>query len=140
MIHWIERLPELLKRRLRSCCFDTTKFAPLDTVHNSAYTTEFLDGPEKLVEENRSTTSVKRGHALIGILKNMNKGTDKVKAGMDKKRLEYYKKKLLARREKVNKNNARTQAEGRTAGGDSTGGLADEGANSYNKEILFWKT
>src|SRR5207249_3608354 len=140
MIQWIERLPELLKRRLRSCCFDTTKFAPLDTVHNSAYTTEFLDGPEKLVEENRSTTSVKRGHALIGILKNMNKGTDKVKAGMDKKRLEYYKKKLLARREELTKTIARTQEEGRTADEDPTVDLADKAANSYTKEFLFGMT
>ena len=140
MIHWIERLPELLKRRLRSCCFDTTKFAPLDTVHNSAYTTEFLDGPEKLVEENRSTTSVKRGHALIGIPKNMNKGTDKVKAGMDKKRLEYYKKKLLARREELTKTIARTQEEGRTADEDPTVDLADKAANSYTKEFLFGMT
>ena len=140
MIHWIERLPELLKRRLRSCCFDTTKFVPLDTVHNSAYTTEFLDGPEKLVEENRSTTSVKRGHALMGILKNMNKGTDKVKAGMDKKRLEYYKKKLLARREELTKTIARTQEEGRTADEDPTVDLADKAANSYTKEFLFGMT
>src|SRR2546429_9323959 len=128
MIHWIERLPELLKRRLRSCCFDTTKFAPLDTVHNSAYTTEFLDGPEKLVEENRSTTSVKRGHALIGILKNMNKGTDKVKAGMDKKRLEYYKKKLLARREELNKNNPANPEKGRHGGRNATVDPADKAA------------
>ena len=140
MIHWIERLPELLKRRLRSCCFDTTKFAPLDTVHNSAYTIEFLDGPEKLVEEDRSTTSVKRGHALIGILKNMNKGTDKVKAGMDKKRLEYYKKKLLARREELTKTIARTKEEGRTADEDPTVDLADKAANSYTKEFGMTNT
>jgi DnaK suppressor protein len=136
----IERLPELLKRRLRSRCFDTSKFAWLDTARNSAYTTEFLDGPEKLVEENRSTTSVKRGHALIGILKNMNKGTDKVKAGMDKKRLEYYKKKLLARREELTRTIARTQEEGRTADEDPTVDLADKAANSYTKEFLFGMT
>jgi len=41
----------------------------------------------------------------------MSKGTDKVKAGMDKKRLDYYKKKLLARREELTKTIARTQEE-----------------------------
>ena len=39
----------------------------------------------------------------------------RTKAVMDKKRLEYYKKKLLARREELMKTIARTQAEGRTA-------------------------
>src|SRR6267378_2209839 len=59
----------------------------------------------------------------------MNKGSDKVKAGMDKKRLEYYKKKLLTRRE-----------EGRTADEDPTVDLADKAANSYTKEFLFGMT
>jgi len=39
----------------------------------------------------------------------------RTKAVMDKKRLEYYKKKLLARREELMKTIARTQEEGRTA-------------------------
>jgi len=72
--------------------------------------------------------------------KNMNKGTDKVKAGMDKKRLEYYKKKLLARREELTKTIARTQEEGRTADEDPTVDLADKAANSYTKEFLFGMT
>jgi DnaK suppressor protein len=113
---------------------------PLDTVRNSAYTTEFLDGPEKLVERDRSLNEHETGHALMGILKNMNKGTDKVKAGMDKKRLEYYKKKLLARREELTKTIARTQEEGRTADEDPTVDLADKAANSYTKEFLFGMT
>src|SRR5437016_12428631 len=70
----------------------------------------------------------------------MNKGTDKVKAGMDKKRLEYYKKKLLARREELTKTIARTQEEGRTADEDATVDLADKAANSYTKEFLFGMT
>ncbi len=64
-------------------------------------------------------------------------GADKVKAGMDKKRLEYYKKKLLARREELTKTIARTQEEGRTADEDPTVDLADKAANSYTKEFLF---
>src|SRR3989442_9072176 len=70
----------------------------------------------------------------------MNKGADKVKAGMDKKRLEYYKKKLLARREELTKTIARTQEEGRTADEDPTVDLADKAANSYTKEFLFGMT
>src|SRR2546422_7441021 len=70
----------------------------------------------------------------------MNKGADKVKAGMDKKRLEYYKKKLLTRREELTKTIARTQEEGRTADEDPTVDLADKAANSYTKEFLFGMT
>jgi DnaK suppressor protein len=128
------------KNARESYSFDTIQPAPLDTVCNSAYTTEFLDGPEKLVERDRLGIEHKTGHALIGTLKNMNKGTDKVKAGMDKKRLEYYKKKLLARREELTKTIARTQEEGRTADEDPTVDLADKAANSYTKEFLFGMT
>ena len=69
-----------------------------------------------------------------------NKGMDKVKAGMDKKRLEYYKKKLLARREELMKTIARTEEEGRLADDDQTVDLADKAANSYTKEFLFGMT
>jgi len=70
----------------------------------------------------------------------MSKGADKVGAGMDKKRLEYYKKKLLVRREELMKTIARTQEEGRTADDDQTVDLADKAANSYTKEFLFGMT
>ena len=59
---------------------------------------------------------------------------------MDKKRLDYYKKKLLARREELMKTIARTQEEGRTADDDPTVDLADKAANSYTKEFLFGMT
>ena len=75
-----------------------------------------------------------------GMRENMSKGADKVKAGMDKKRLEYYKKKLLTRREELMKTIARTQEEGRTADDDQTVDLADKAANSYTKEFLFGMT
>ncbi len=65
---------------------------------------------------------------------------DKVKSGMDKKRLEYYKKKLQARREELMRTIARTQEEGRTADEDPTVDLADKAANSYTKEFLFGMT
>ncbi len=59
---------------------------------------------------------------------------------MDKKRLEYYKKKLLAKREELLKIIARTVEEGRTADEDPTVDLADKAANSYTKEFLFGQT
>src|SRR5262252_9745385 len=59
---------------------------------------------------------------------------------MDKKRLDYYKKKLLARREDLLKTIARTEEEGRTADDDPTVDLADKAANSYTKEFLFGQT
>ncbi len=61
-------------------------------------------------------------------------------ATMDKKRLEYYKKKLQTRREELLKSIARTEEEGRTADDDPTVDLADKAANSYTKEFLFGMT
>lgn len=59
---------------------------------------------------------------------------------MDKKRLDYYKKKLQARRDELLKTIARTEEEGRTADDDPTVDLADKAANSYTKEFLFGQT
>jgi DnaK suppressor protein len=59
---------------------------------------------------------------------------------MDKKRLEYYKKKLATRREELLKIIARTEEEGRAADDDPTVDLADKAANSYTKEFLFGQT
>src|SRR5215831_9371092 len=61
-------------------------------------------------------------------------------SNMDKKRLDYYKKKLLARREDLLKTIARTEEEGRQADDDPTVDLADKAANSYTKEFLFGMT
>lgn len=58
-------------------------------------------------------------------------------AGMDKKRLEYYKKKLQSKREELLRTIARTEEEGRSADDDPTVDLADKAANSYTKEFLF---
>jgi DnaK suppressor protein len=113
----------------------------LDTPVKSAYTTEFLDGPEEpVVGQDRRRQEQQRWHARRGVHKSMIKGTDKVKASMDKKRLEYYKKKLQVRREELTKTIARTQEEGRTADDDATVDLADKAANSYTKEFLFGMT
>jgi DnaK suppressor protein len=59
---------------------------------------------------------------------------------MDKKRLEYYKKRLTVRREELLKTIARTEEEGRAADEDPTVDLADKAANSYTKEFLFGMT
>jgi DnaK suppressor protein len=59
---------------------------------------------------------------------------------MDKKRLDYYKKKLVSRREELTKTIARTEEEGRQADDEQTVDLADKAANSYTKEFLFGMT
>lgn len=59
---------------------------------------------------------------------------------MEKKRLEYYKKKLQVRREELLRTIARTEEEGRSADDDPTVDLADKAANSYTKEFLFGQT
>ena len=59
---------------------------------------------------------------------------------MDKKRLDYYRKKLVARREELVRGIARTEQEGREADEDPTVDLADKAANSYTKEFLFGQT
>lgn len=58
-------------------------------------------------------------------------------SAIDRKRLEAYQKKLLARREDLIKSIARTEEEGRAADDDPTVDLADKAANSYTKEFLF---
>jgi DnaK suppressor protein len=55
---------------------------------------------------------------------------------MDKKRLEYYKKKLEAKREELQHMMALAEQEGRAAD-DATQDIADRAANSYTKEFLF---
>jgi DnaK suppressor protein len=59
---------------------------------------------------------------------------------MDKKRLEYYKKKLVTRREELVRAITRTEQEGREADEDTTVDMADKAANSYTKEFLFGQT
>ena len=59
---------------------------------------------------------------------------------VDKKRLEYYRKKLLTRRDELVKTITRTEEEGRQADDDPTVDLADKAANSYTKEFLFGQT
>jgi len=59
---------------------------------------------------------------------------------MDKKRLDYYKKKLMTRREELMRTIARTAEEGRQADEDQTVDLSDKAANSYTKEFLFGMT
>src|SRR5260370_40738918 len=59
---------------------------------------------------------------------------------MDKKRLDYYKKKLQSRREELMRTIARTEEEGRQGDDDQTVDLAEKTANCYTKEFLFGMT
>src|ERR1700739_3821167 len=59
---------------------------------------------------------------------------------MDKKRLDYYKKKLQSRREELMKTIASTEEGGRPADAEHTADIAEKAANSYTKEFLFGMT
>jgi len=59
---------------------------------------------------------------------------------MDKKTLEYFRKKLECKREELLHTIARIEQEGRAADEDTTVHLADKAANSYTKEFLFGQT
>ena len=56
---------------------------------------------------------------------------------MDKRRVEHYKKKLLAKQEELRRMVIRSEQDGREADGEITQDLADRAANSYTKEFLF---
>jgi DnaK suppressor protein len=55
---------------------------------------------------------------------------------MDKKRIDYYKKKLETKREELLHTMSLAEEEGR-ASDDATQDIADKAANSYTKEFLF---
>jgi DnaK suppressor protein len=56
---------------------------------------------------------------------------------MDKKRLDYYKKKLEAKREELMRLMSQAEQEAVAADEDATQDIADKAANSYTKEFLF---
>jgi DnaK suppressor protein len=56
---------------------------------------------------------------------------------MDKKKIEYFKKKLETRQLELRRTVTRTEQDGRTADEESTQDIADKAASSYNKEFLF---
>jgi DnaK suppressor protein len=57
--------------------------------------------------------------------------------GMDKKKLEYFRKRLESRQQDLRRMVSRTQQDGRTVDEDSALDIADRAASSYNKEFLF---
>ena len=56
---------------------------------------------------------------------------------MDKKKLEYFKKRLEARQVDLRRMVSRTEQVGRTVDEDSAQDIADRAASSYTKEFLF---
>ncbi|HZQ91393.1 MAG TPA: TraR/DksA family transcriptional regulator [Terriglobales bacterium] len=56
---------------------------------------------------------------------------------MDKKKVEYFKKKLETRQHDLRKTVARTEQDGRATDLESAQDIADRAASSYNKEFLF---
>ena len=58
-------------------------------------------------------------------------------ASMDKKKLEYFRKRLETRQQELRRMVSRTQQDGRSADEDTAQDIADRAASSYNKEFLF---
>ena len=56
---------------------------------------------------------------------------------MDKKKLEYFKKRLETRQVDLRRMVSRTEQDGRTVDEDSAQDIADRAASSYTKEFLF---
>lgn len=56
---------------------------------------------------------------------------------MDKKRLDYFKKRLLSKQEELAQTVLRVENDGRRADEEEPQDLADKAANSYTKEFLF---
>ena len=56
---------------------------------------------------------------------------------MDKKKVETYKKRLLAKQEELMRLVSRSEQDGREADEEGTQDVADKAANSYTKEFLF---
>ncbi|MEJ2008245.1 MAG: TraR/DksA family transcriptional regulator [Acidobacteriota bacterium] len=56
---------------------------------------------------------------------------------MDKRKVESYKKLLLAKQEEIRRMIARSEQDGREADEEITQDVADRAANSYTKEFLF---
>jgi DnaK suppressor protein len=56
---------------------------------------------------------------------------------MDKKKLEYFRKRLESRQQDLRRMVTRTEQDGRAADEDTAQDIADRAASSYNKEFLF---
>src|SRR6266576_2058587 len=56
---------------------------------------------------------------------------------MDKKKLEYFRKRLEVRQQELRRTVSRTEQDGRTVDEDSAQDIADKAASSYTKEFLF---
>jgi len=56
---------------------------------------------------------------------------------MEKKKLDYFRKRLETRQQELRRTVTRNQQDGRSADEDTAQDIADRAASSYNKEFLF---
>jgi len=56
---------------------------------------------------------------------------------MDKKKVEYYKKRLVTTQDELSRLVTKSERDGREADEEATQDIADKAANSYTKEFLF---
>jgi DnaK suppressor protein len=73
---------------------------------------------------------------LVRIAKDRENKTLKL-LSMDKKKLDYFRKKLETRQQELRRMVSRIEQDGRTVDEDSTQDVADKAASSYTKEFLF---
>lgn len=59
---------------------------------------------------------------------------------MDKKKIEYFKRRLLNKQEELLRVVTKSEQDGREADEEATQDIADKAANSYTKEFLFGET
>ena len=62
---------------------------------------------------------------------------EKSRKGMDKRKAEMFRKRLLAKQEELLRLVTKTEQDGREADEEATQDIADKAANSYTKEFLF---
>jgi DnaK suppressor protein len=63
--------------------------------------------------------------------------SEKKLESMEKKKLEYFRKRLETRQQELRRTVSRTEQDGRTVDEDSAQDVADRAASSYTKEFLF---
>ena len=64
-------------------------------------------------------------------------GSERKHLDMEKKKLEYFRKRLETRQQELRRMVTRTEQDGRSVDEGSAQDVADKAANSYNKEFLF---
>lgn len=97
-------------------------------------------GTEVLADFRLQLTPSPAGHIIFGLplrAGGLLWGGGERTGAMEKKKIEYFKKKLEERQQQLRRNVSRTEQDGRASDLDTAQDIADRAASSYNKEFLF---